>query len=560
MSPAPKLPKPVPQQIVRLGPWKGVRDVGDGEQSPEFLQDAINGFFPDAQSGAHIPARSGFARMTASALTAGAGNNQVLCIHGITVAAGTHYLFVVQDTKVYRQSGATSWTDVTPAGISIAGNVRVHAVNYDDEIIFSDGVNRPWRATNLGSTPITGTYIQVNTAADAWFARGQPTVYGGKLFFVVADIGGTKYPSRIVWSEELNASTGYLQNGYTNSWDLVQTGSDKINAILGTNAALYYWRQYSIGAVFGAVSSDFSTASTHDAVSQEIGTLSSSMPIVAKGYVWFLDADGNPHRFAVGSSQIDPIWKQLRQRIRKIKATALDANGYLIDFCYIAYSNDLNKVVILFLRDSSASGDYSRNLYVFDADTGSYEGRWMPEVATQPANEVPNSLGVDCVVSAPIATAAGDYAGTSSLVIGGVITQSGTFGHVARQYLHKQQTFGDNSAAMHQSVMTQLVPNSQTVELRATEIAVEAVPDDATLSIQYYTPRGASTALTPTGLGGADLIQSSHDKGIYRAGLNGLGRWFRWLFYWNVPSGTTQYAIDSASVKVQGYKASGVSK
>ena len=37
-------------------------------------------------------------------------------------------------------------------------------------MVVTDGVNRPWVASNLSSTPITGTYIDFDGMGTAWVA------------------------------------------------------------------------------------------------------------------------------------------------------------------------------------------------------------------------------------------------------------------------------------------------------------------------------------------------------------------------------------------------------
>ena len=64
-----------------------------------------------------------------------------------------------------------------------------------------------------------------------------------------------------------------------------------------------------------------------------------------------------------------------------------------------------------------------------------------------------------------------------------------------------------------------------------------------------------------TGITGSDSIQSSHDHGVYRAGLLAMGRWFRCVLHWNVPASEGLiYAFERATLKVRGVKNTGVSK
>lgn len=543
------------QRTFSLGPWKGVRDVGDaGAQRADYLQDAINCLFLDPQHDAEVEARPGFTKVTAAALNAGANI-------GCLINYGFNFLFATAGTKLYRAPLFTpgTWTDVTPVGVTISGTM--HAVRYGDELIFSSSAGKPFRGTNLTATPITGTNIEIDSTPSAWIARGAPTVYGGKLFFVVDTIAGTLHTTRFVWSEEASAGTGYLQSGFTNKWDLIQNGSDTLLALVGTNTALYYFRINSIGAITGVVNSTFATSSTHDSVSQKIGALAHKAILHANGYIWFLSYEGFLYRFRVGTQAIENLSDQMRNRIRKVQSlsVAFASNAMAASATYIA---ELNKVVVGGWMAESGGGSTasSRNLYVFDGDTGSYEGRWIIGLSSQPANETPNAVLLGstvggCVFAAPDLYAT-DTAGRVVLWVAGTDVSGGA-GHIWRQSFRTQSTYGDDGAAMHMSATSMRAFDEHHTEYQVDELAVEKVPDTATISLDYYAPRGSSTGLALTGAAASDSIQSSHDDGIARAGLGprAFGRWFRAVLHWNVPAGTTQYAIERASILARPQKA-----
>jgi hypothetical protein len=539
-----------------------VRDVADsGGQSPEYLLDAINCDFRDTERGAAVFCRVGFDRATSSALDGGV-SDIVSAIHTIIGTDGTQRTFAFVGDKVFRESGATSWTDVTPVGVTISTAVPKYVITYNDELIVTDGVNEPWRGTNLGSTPITGTEIEINTAGSAWAARGKPTVYGGKLFFLVASIGATNYDIRMVWSEELTAATGYLQDGYTNSWDLVQTGSERIVQIIGTNVALYYFRQDSIGAISGAVNATFTTTSTHDAVSQEIGSYYNAAPMVARGYVWFISRFGYPARFAIGSSNVESLWRQLRSRIDRVRKAAHALVTIVVPS--MAYDQQADKVVMASLRDLSSSGvetAYARSLLIFNGETGSYEGRWCIELATKPAVVNDNSLSAVKVFC--VAAVRDRVTGEPTIYVGGRRSDD-TEGHIWRRKVGEFQV-GDNSAACHQSIVTMLTPDEQNVEVYVDEVALDCVPGTTAVSFDYYTshtPASTVNTVTMAGTGADDQwvvggSDQAFDHGIQRAMLGpaAYGRWFRGVFYKDVAAGNTQSAFERASYKVRTTKA-----
>ncbi len=550
------------QDLVRLGPFRGVLDNGDaGEQSPEFLQDAVNGFFEHAKAGGDVFARPGFQRITASILESG-GGNAAQGLFGITIA-GSYYLFVFVNGKVYRHTSATGWTDVSPGGVTISTTAnRIYAILYNGEMIVNDGVNEPWRGTGLTASPITGTEIEINTAGAAWVARGKPTVHGGKLFMLVESIASTSYFARFVWSEENAAATGYLQDTYTNSWDFIQAPAqdEKIWAIQGSNVGLVLLRTQSIATVYGAVSTTFVTDSTHDGITStgiHRPGVSGSAPEVclAEGFVWFVNNAGQPCRFRVGSGTIEPLWEQLRTRLHKQRT--LDSNSVsVLAVPSIAYASDLGKVGFLFLPSTANNTLMSADLYIFDAESGNYEGRWNVARTTQGGT----GEGLTFVTAA-----ARDenmtHKGASTFAV--TTEVAGT--HVWHQTTLEMTgsstvSFGDNAGAMHQSITPMLNPDEMVTEFNVDEMHVEAFPDSATMSYDHYTPRGSTLAGSMVGITGSDSIQASHDHGIYRAALLAMGRWFRPVLYWNVPSGSTPYGFERAVLKVRGVKASGVSK
>lgn len=548
------------QTLVPLGPWRGVRDTGDaGQQDPAYLQDAINCLFPDPANGGAVFPRPGFARITASEL--GTGTGFVQCIHAGMVT-GVVRVFAVVDGKVYRSSDVTgtTWTDVTPAGVTIPTSGRVWMVDaFNNDLLVGSTVTgaRQWRATNLTSTPITGTELQINAANDTWSIQNSPTIYGGKAFWLIHDINATTIESRIMWSEEGDPTLGYLQTGYTNSWDVYQTGGRRISGILGTNEAFYYFRRNSIGAITGTVSQTFATDSTKDSVSDTHGADTYSDIVEANGHVWFFH-NGLPHRFRTGTrNAIEPLWRQFHRRVSQFGQGTTTVLSLLAGRQQWAYSGDLNKMIALGIGDATAEGGaFSRNLYVFDAETGAYEGRWLAELASQPASEQSSAVQIQCIAGESRTDKLQRF-----VYLGGNLPGGSGAGRLWVQSPREVSTaYGDNSAAMHMSITPHLEPDGMVTDARVDEAHVEAFPDSATLSMDYYTPRGSTTGLTATGLTGADSIQSSHDHGIYRYGLLAVGRWFRAVFHWNVPSGATPYGFERALLKVRGHKTVGTTK
>lgn len=374
------------------GPWKGVRDTRDPfdlPADPVFLQDAQNCYIPDGNGGSGVYARPGFRNGPSSAT---AGITQMVVPYTYIPQSGTTYRFVMTNGKLFRFTTAGGdplavATDVTPVGVTIDNGTtptaRFYITQHADQLIVSDGVNRPWRGTNLGATPITGTYIDIDGAAGAWTAQGQPVVYQGSLFFICKTVpGGSSVTAGLglIWSEPNQPATGYTQSGYANFWNLIEQSSLPIYALAATNNTLYYFRAQSIGAVQGTPGSNFSSTATRDLVSAGVGCTAPASIVQFMDNIFFVDRIGRPYLFQPGSAPQE-LWKQLRGQIDANPtyvtypaATALVGIGCL--------ASQLNLVLL---------GGWSSNptntsptttplppttLYAFDAKDGMYYGRW----------------------------------------------------------------------------------------------------------------------------------------------------------------------------------------
>lgn len=222
--------------------------------------------------------------------TGSAAGTAVVAQGQLVKADGTKVLWILSSSSgLWTVSGGGYTNVVTAANFATAGVSLVAATTYwvqfNNTIVFnpSDGSQVPyqWDGTS-GSASLT----ELTNAPTAY---GRPTVYAAKLFLI-------KYAARstIVWSEEADATTGYESGGFSNVWALVQTNSDPIVALLGTNEALYYFRERSIGAIRGQVAADFVTTATHDAISSTVGIAGPAAVCEANGDIWFADTLGLP--------------------------------------------------------------------------------------------------------------------------------------------------------------------------------------------------------------------------------------------------------------------------
>lgn len=270
--------------------------------APSKVVLAYNAMLDVAGPGSAYRTRPGRYRISSSAI-GGGGNGQL--VYQFTKNDGTQYTVCICGGKFYTLNwGTGAWTEVltssdfSGASITLSSTARCYAVTFNNTLVVSDGTNTPWTwdgTTNGGLVKLTNAPV----------AYGQPTVYAGKLFF----IKDTDRAS-IVWSEENAANTGYEASGYANVWALIQTGSEGIQAIRGTNEGLYFWRTSSIGVIRGAFNAEFATANTFDAVSSRIGTRSPRGVLYYNDTFYFPDQFGRPMALRPGGAAVN-LWEQV---------------------------------------------------------------------------------------------------------------------------------------------------------------------------------------------------------------------------------------------------------
>lgn len=288
-------------------PLRGVRDSTNPVDADLGLAQAANNMMRGTFEGlkarpASSTANLGFPAGLVRALGA-AFEHVYTDVNGVVQSLTLLFGFNGSTWKMWRANWDATWTDLTPAGVAIdtATTTRVYCENFANKLIVTDGVNPPW-AYDAGAG--TAAYINLVSAGTALQKRafGRPTVYYAKLFFVKADDRRTA-----VWSEEADPTLGYEQTSYDNAWTLAQSGAADLYALFGTNAALYFFRAESCGAILGAASSDFRAAGTTDDVSGEVGCTSPASIFAIGGAVHFVDKTGRPFVIDPGAGLV-PLW------------------------------------------------------------------------------------------------------------------------------------------------------------------------------------------------------------------------------------------------------------
>lgn len=262
--------------------------------------------------------------------------------------------------KMYEYDWPTAvWTEkvLSGAGVALTAGKRVFCTTFANKLIVNpnDGTTKPWMWDGTTFTTLTSA----------------PTMYG-RLEVYYAKLFGIKWAERTTfsWSEENDPETGYEVSGFNNAWTLGTTAREDLTAILATNEALYYWRAGSVGAILGAVNTDFTTTGVRDMIAEGIGTRSPEAIVLKDDRIYFLDQFRRPQMIRSGVKGTIPIWDDAR-----VKATS-DVNPVILDRCQaVAHPED---DLILFGVGNSGALDPNQLLVYrdFEDQPPQYVGVW----------------------------------------------------------------------------------------------------------------------------------------------------------------------------------------
>lgn len=372
------------------GPFKGVFNTRDPyDADPAFLVDAKNLYVADPVSKSGIYGRPGFPLLNdgsplVTITSPSAGRGQAIYPH--TMLDGSTINFLVIQGKLFRANSAlTSFTDVTPVGVTISAAIttRVFFASVNGELMATDGVHRPWIATNLTSTPITGTYIDYDGAGVEWTLYGAPRVYLGSAFGILNEVNGISRRQDISWCEPGLFATGWQQSGYDNNWTLTQNEAGLLYALESDNLGLRYFREASIGAASGSSTADLQSTATDDALAFNIGSQTSQTIQKFGNGFFFCDAMGRPYYYSPGDAP-QPIWQQMRGAVEEAttnypSATAVVATATI--------EPTLNLYLVGIWSPTPSTLAAPTRLHVFDAITRLYQGFW----------EIGPGISIECI-------------------------------------------------------------------------------------------------------------------------------------------------------------------
>lgn len=412
--------------IASAGPIQGVRYALDEPyvDARQYILTGKNGYFRDAESS--WLARPGFTNTNPSAQI-GTGQRTQGTTAYVDPTTNTVYRFFAVNGKLYRSDATfTTFTDVSPVGISIdnGATTRVSFVGVGAALVVTDGVNKPWIMSAYASTPVTGTYINYDGAGGAWSTWGEPTIYQDCVMFITKTVpAGKNAVPRVsfVWSEPNQPGVGYEQTGYANYWNMIQTATDPLYVIWGTNDGLFAFRQNAIEVAAGTPSINFSSTATRSARGDAVGSVSPWAVAQYKDIIYFLDARGRPWRMST-SGNPEPIWEQLTGLTSGQSAAAIDPTimSYLPVGCIVP---ELNQYLVgIWSSNAGTSPTPSPSFaQVFDAATGSYGGQW------QVSGGVNGGIGLDVLdvqidaTGTRVLCAGGGPQGSTGLASGGYV-------------------------------------------------------------------------------------------------------------------------------------------
>ena len=205
-------------------------------------------------------------------------------------------------------------TSVSMDGVALGTLNRIYALSFANYFIITDGTNRPRK--------IDSSWVLSNMTDANYAFYGPFTVYYGSLFGIDASDQIT-----MRWSQPNAPDSGYGTSTSNNSWALQQTSSDPLQCLIGTNQALFAFRQNSVAIITGASNSDFRSSGAVDAV-QAIGTRSPDSVHLAGGSVVFMDQYMRPGRIQLGYGYI-PLWTRIQETLRLVgKTPTLESSAW----------------------------------------------------------------------------------------------------------------------------------------------------------------------------------------------------------------------------------------
>lgn len=532
------------QKPIELGPFGGVYDAtAPGSSRPTRLFQGTNIIVPDPKAGSEVAARHGFLGLTTQLGSGSERQAQGAYVHRRN--DGTIDRFTFGGGKMYQWDGADTYTDITPAGVLIDPTNPVFGLSFADEFVVSDETNTPWVYT-----PDDGTadLIYINAALDPWCSKGGPQPFAGKVFFIRSRTGTSHiltedddiitteaadgddeittellggFQNTIIWCEEGDVRTGYLQDGFQNFRALTQSGDDILGCIIGQETYLLYFRNTGMSLFTGSVNEDFRSAATADVVSSTLGTNTPAAVMVINRRIWFADMDGRVHRVTADGTSIEELYFPMRRAIEAAIGTAQHRTN-LLRYARVGY-HDGDKVVVFTLWDDQTT-------YVFDVKSGQFLGNWP--IGGAPGESIHITALANMV----------DAQGRSTFCVFGTrdddsaATNHGVLWRQKHpdddnQWLDQADASSDTCVPLTRSMTCEWIGGRANTNYQFSEVVAELIGDVArhAVALTYTTPRGTSTPLVAQSsiAIGDDDTDRSVSMAAWSLGRNAQGRGMR---------------------------------
>ena len=391
---------------------------------------------------------------------------------------GTQHLTAICNGEQYEWNGA-SWAaqNLAGAGVSVDPSATVDMIEFNGNLIVTDGVNQPWQwdGNATWTQPLNAESVICRQLAN----------YYVKLFL----LDQVAQTNRIAWSFEGDVTNAQSFDP-TNQWDYGQTDQGRIYGGLGHNERILIFKQDSVSAIRGPVDAAFQTDAVREGVSTSIGTISGHSIVV-----------GNNER-TYFLSQLGPM--AIGQGAMALTNMALGENGeeFLLETWARVNRSAWSESFSVYWRPE--------NIVLFfvplDSDT-------VPQHAL--VYQIDESAW--CLWSLPKPVRAGavyeDTAGDEHLVLGT------SDGYVLR---YETGTLNDNGAAITRKIVTRdYGKESMLLQKVFTRLDVGVIPETA--ATFRVTPVRAGTVFgTKTG-----TLEAYPGRKRYSRGLNVFGKYVR---------------------------------
>jgi hypothetical protein len=348
-------------------------------------------YIPDPKNGSGIFARHGFQGQLAQL---GASNDarQGQGVYSTRQLNGTLRRFCFGGGRMYEWDGLTTFTDITPVGVTIDSTNPVFCALLNGELLVSDENNKPWIYTLETGAVET---IKYNDLDEEWNTKGGIVIYSGYPVAIVKSVGQVTlaaenldtlttesgidltteplegFRNTIAWGDAFTARTGWNQLDVDHTWQLTQTSGELLGCLFAEEGKLVYLRTEGMGYISGPVvagdGSQWRGSSTRDAIDALTGTDAPAAFIAVDDKYFFLDVEGRPQMMSRSGKPVG-LWLPIRREVEQHFGTQMNRSN-VVTYGRVGYHKEYD-VVLFTIWDRTT-------LYAYNAKTGNYLGTWQ---------------------------------------------------------------------------------------------------------------------------------------------------------------------------------------